>query len=174
MKIPGRLSAKMNNHVDFFKSQMPFWLIGAADGNGKNVSVFLKPEGRSSLTPFYDVLSAQPGFDKRQITNIKYKLTMSVGKSPRYRILEVIGRHFVQTGKAAGLGPTLIIKAITDILERTEDAPDKTHAQIPEDFAREMHDSIVANLPARLRLLETAFDGLSPQSIFAFIDQARG
>lgn len=50
---------------------------------------------------------------------------MFVGKSRHYRILEVVGHQFVQTGKAAGLGPTLITKAITDILECAKDAPDK-------------------------------------------------
>ena len=155
-----RSDEPQKDQVDFFKSQILFWLIGATDGHGKNFSVFLKPEGRYSLTPFYDVLSAQPAFDKRQIPNNKYKLAMSVGKSRHYRILEVVGRHFVQTGKAAGLGPTPMTKAITDILERAEDAPDKALSLMPGDFAKEVHDSIVANLPARLRLLETAFDEL--------------
>lgn len=155
-----RSDEPQKDQVDFFKSQILFWLIGATDGHGKNFSVFLKPEGRYSLTPFYDVLSAQPAFDKRQIPNNKYKLAMSVGKSRHYRILEVVGRHFVQTGKAAGLGPTLMTKAITDILERAGDAPDKALALMSADFAREVHDSIVASMPARLRMLETAFDEL--------------
>lgn len=155
-----RSDEPQKDQVDFFKSQILFWLIGATDGHGKNFSVFLKPEGRYGLTPFYDVLSAHPAFDKRQISNNKYKLAMSVGKSRHYRILEVVGRHFVQTGKAAGLGPTLMTKAITEIIENAKSAPDKALALMPGDFAREVHDSIVANMPARLRLLETAFDEL--------------
>lgn len=155
-----RSDEPQKDQVDFFKSQILFWLIGATDGHGKNFSVFLKPEGRYSLTPFYDVLSAQPAFDKRQIPNNKYKLAMSVGKSRHYRILEVVGRHFVQSGKAAGLGPTLMNKAITDILERAKDAPDKALSLMPGDFAQEVHDSIAASMPARLRLLETAFEEL--------------
>lgn len=155
-----RSDEPQKDQVDFFKSQILFWLIGATDGHGKNFSVFLKPEGRYSLTPFYDILSAQPAFDKRQIPNNKYKLAMSVGKSRHYRILEVIGRHFVQSGKAAGLGPTLMNQAITEILERAEDVPDKALSLMPEDFAPEVHDSIVASMSARLRLLETALEAL--------------
>lgn len=155
-----RSDEPQKDQVDFFKSQILFWLIGATDGHGKNFSVFLKPEGRYSLTPFYDVLSAQPAFDKRQIPNNKYKLAMSAGKSRHYRILEVVGRHFVQSGKEAGLGPTLMNKAITDILERAKDAPDKALSLMPGDFAQEVHDSILACMPARLRLLETAFEEL--------------
>ncbi|NKJ01665.1 type II toxin-antitoxin system HipA family toxin [Novosphingobium sp. SG707] len=148
------------DQVDFFKSQILFWLIGATDGHGKNFSVFLKPEGRYSLTPFYDVLSAQPAFDKRQIPNNKYKLAMSVGSNRHYRVLDVVGRHFIQSGKAAGLGPTLMKEAITDIMDRAKNAPSKALAQMPEDFAQEVHDSIVACMPVRLRLLETAFEEL--------------
>lgn len=155
-----RSDEPQKDQMDFFKSQILFWLIGATDEHAKNFSIFLKPEGRYSLTPFYDVLSAQPAFDKRQIPNNKYKLAMSVGKNRHYRILEVIGRHFVESGKAAGLGPTLMNKAITDILERAKDAPDNAFALMPEDFTKDVHDSIVASMQARLRLLETAFGEL--------------
>jgi hypothetical protein len=31
---------------------------------------------------------------------------------------------------------------------------------MPEDFAAEVHESIAANMPARLRLLEKAFEEL--------------
>lgn len=142
--------------MDFFKSKILFWLIGATDGHGKNFSIFLKPGGRYSLTPLYDVLSAQPAFDKGRIPNNKYKLAMSVGKNRHYCVLEVAGRHFVQSGKAAGLGPTLMKNSIMDILERAQDAPGRALALMPGDFAQDVHDSILANMPARLRLLEAA------------------
>lgn len=146
------------DQLDFFKSQILFWLIGATDGHGKNFSIFLKPEGRYSLTPFYDVLTAQPAFDKRQIPNNKYKLAMSLGKSRHYRILGVVGRHFVQTGKAAGLGPTLMRQAIEEILDLAKTAPEKALAGMPDDFAHEVHESIVQAMSARLRLLEPALE----------------
>jgi serine/threonine-protein kinase HipA len=155
-----RSDEPQKDQVDFFKSQILFWLIGATDGHGKNFSVFLKPEGRYGLTPLYDVLSAQPAFDKRQIPHNKYKLAMSVGKNRHYRIQEVVGRHFVESGKAAGLGPTLMHKAVTDILERANEAPDMALSLMPNDFAREVHDSILTSMPSRLRLLQTAFEEL--------------
>ena len=149
-----------NDQAAFFKCQILFWLFGATDGHGKNFSVFLKPSGRYGLTPIYDVLSAQPAFDKRQIPNNKYKLAMAVGKSRHYRVLEVVGRHFVQSGKAAGLGPSLMNMVITGILERANDAPDKVLSAMPTDFDQEVHHSIVASMSARIRLLETAFEEL--------------
>ncbi|MCC6829530.1 MAG: hypothetical protein IT550_15005 [Novosphingobium sp.] len=81
---------------------------------------------------------------------------MAVGKHRRHRIAEVVGRHFVQFGKAAGLEN----KAFTDILERTKHAPDKALSLMPSDSAQGVHDSIAASAPARLRLRETAFEEL--------------
>ncbi|KAG5719067.1 hypothetical protein E4T56_gene5214, partial [Termitomyces sp. T112] len=66
-----------SDQIAFFKSQIVFWLIGATDRHAKNFSIFLKPGGRYSLTPFYDVLSAQPAFDKGQIAQNKFRLAMS-------------------------------------------------------------------------------------------------
>lgn len=78
-----------------------------------------------------------------------------IARSPRQ-----LGNIIQRTRKAAGLGPTLIIKAIIEILERAEDVPDKALSLMTEDFAPEVHDSIVASMSARLRLLETAFEAL--------------
>jgi serine/threonine-protein kinase HipA len=140
----------------FFKSQILFWLIGATDGHAKNFSIFLRPGGGFSLTPFYDVLTAQPTFDARQIPHNKYKLAMSVGKSRKYPILNIVGRHFIETAKEAGLGPTIIKQVLEDILRDAKSAPDRALEKMPKDFAREIHDSVVHAMTARLQLLETA------------------
>lgn len=146
------------DQASFLTSQILFWLMGATDGHAKNFSIFLKPGGRYSLTPFYDVLSAQPAFDKGQIPQNKFRLAMSAGKNRHYRISEIMGRHFVQSGKAAGMGPTLINRVVQSIFDLAKTATDKAASQMPEDFALEVHDSITRALPARLRLLETAFE----------------
>ena len=70
----------------FFKAQILFWLIGATDGHAKNFSVFLRPGGSYSLTPFYDVLTTQPCLDANQIMRRQMKLAMFVGNSRHYRI----------------------------------------------------------------------------------------
>jgi serine/threonine-protein kinase HipA len=145
----------------FFKSQLLFWLMGATDGHAKNFSIFLQPGGGYSLTPFYDVLSAQPAVDRGQIAPDKFRIAMSAGKNLHHRINEVMGRNFVQTGKAAGLGPTLMRKAIGDLLDRSADVAAIARRQIPEDFAASIHDSISAALDRRL-----------PQIASALADQA--
>ncbi|MFO6448216.1 type II toxin-antitoxin system HipA family toxin [Erythrobacter sp. NE805] len=156
LQLLQRSDEPQKDQMDFFKSQILFWLIGATDGHGKNFSIFLKPGGRYSLTPFYDVLSAQPAYDKGQIPNNRYKLAMSAGTNRHYRVLEVVGRHFVQSGKEAGLGQTLMRRVIEEILSEADAAPDQALSQMPPDFAGEVYASIAASMKQRLRMLEPA------------------
>ena len=142
----------------FFKSQILFWLIGATDGHAKNFSIFLKPGGRYSLTPFYDVLSAQPAVDSDQIAQNRFRLAMSAGTNRHYRLNEVTGRHFVQSGKSAGLGTGLMRAAISELMDRARDAPTVAREAMPVDFAEPVHDCIAAALATRLPRLSSALE----------------
>ena len=144
----------------FFKSQILFWLIGATDGHAKNFSIFLEPGGRFNLTPFYDVLSAQPAADRGQIAPPKFRLAMSAGTNRHYRLSEVMGRHFVQTGKAAGLGADLMRRAISELLGQAANAVSQARAAMPADFAEEVHASIAAAIDRRLPHLASALEEL--------------
>ena len=42
---------------------------------------------------------------------------MSVGDNNKYKVLDIMGRHFVEIGRKAGLGPTIIGKVIGDVLK---------------------------------------------------------
>jgi len=53
--------------AEFLKSIIVFWLLGATDGHAKNFSIFLSPGGGYRLTPLYDIVSAQPSLDAKQI-----------------------------------------------------------------------------------------------------------
>ena len=147
----------IKDQAAFFKAQIINWLIGATDGHGKNFSISLRPEGRYGLTPFYDVLSAQPALDQKQIPKNKFKLAMSVGKSRRYEMINILGRHFIETGKEAGLGSTIMKQVLTEVIEQAGKASDVTIAKMPADFSGEIHESISAALTARLRMLEATF-----------------
>src|SRR3546814_18625294 len=91
------------------------------------------------MTPFYDVLSAQPAFDARQIPNNKYQLAMSVGNSRKYQILNLSGRHFVETTKEAGLGPTLIDQVARAVIQMDAKAPEPAFFMIPDKLATTPH-----------------------------------
>ena len=100
-----------------FKAQLFFWLIGATDGHAKNFSMFLGPGGSYRLTPLYDVLTAQPSLDARQVQRKQMKLSMSVGTNRHYRIDEIQRRHFVQTATAAGLSKSTIARALEEVAD---------------------------------------------------------
>lgn len=140
----------------FLTSQIIFWMIGATDGHAKNFSLFLRPKGGFRLTPFYDVLSVQGAVDRGQLNHRSFRIAMSAGRKRHYRMDEVVGRHFVQTAKAAGLGPTIIKQVVSDIMEKANLALEQTRTAMPDDFASDVHDAVAAALPARLRLLGTA------------------
>lgn len=148
------------DRANFFKSQILFWLIGATDGHAKNFSLFLRPGGRFEMTPFYDVLTAQPAFDRKQIRHKDYRLAMSLGATPHYRVDDILGRHFMESGKAAGLGRTLLRKVVDEVRESADAAPDKALAAMPKDFHPEAHEAVRDILPRRLAMLETAYQAL--------------
>jgi serine/threonine-protein kinase HipA len=133
-----------------FKAQILFWLIGATDGHAKNFSVFLGPGGGYRLTPLYDVLTAQPSLDKRQIERKEMKLAMSVGTRRHYRIEEIMRRNFVQTGQEAGLPKTAVHRAIEELADSATDALDKTAKDLPADFPAGIHDAVSAGVSRRL------------------------
>jgi serine/threonine-protein kinase HipA len=143
-----------------FKSQIVFWLIGATDGHAKNFSVFLRPGGRFELTPFYDVLSAQPAFDAKRIPHKGFTLAMSLGARPHYKILDVHGRHFVETANAAGLGPTVTRQVLEDVLAAAPGAAAEALQKMPPGFPEAIHNSVGAAIQTRLPRLESAWEAI--------------
>lgn len=144
------------DRLAFFKAQLLFWLIGATDGHAKNFSIFLAPGGRFRMTPFYDVLTAQPSLDADQIRRNQFKLAMAVGNSRKYRIFDIHGRHFVETGRAAGLSVQLIRQAITEIREAFDEAFSNVERLLPPHFPEAIHVAVAAGARERLRQLGTA------------------
>ena len=142
-----------SDHRRLIQAQFVFWLIGATDGHAKNFSVFLHPGGGYGLTPLYDVLSAQPSLDARQIERKQMKLAMSVGRNRHYRIDEIAPRHFFQTGEQANLPKSLISEAIDEIASRMKDAIVALEAELPADFPGQLHEAVSAGIEARMSLL---------------------
>ncbi|WP_321389325.1 type II toxin-antitoxin system HipA family toxin [Emcibacter sp.] len=137
----------------FLKAQILFWLIGATDGHAKNFSVFLRPGGSFSLTPLYDVLTAQPSLDAHQIERKQMRLAMSVGNNNHYRIQEIHARHFVQTGEKVGLPKKLVRSAIEEISDTAVKAISKLESNLPSDFPEHIIKSVRSATEIRLRNL---------------------
>ena len=134
----------------FLKSQILFWLMGATDGHAKNVSIFLGPGGRFHLAPFYDVLTAQPSLDARQIERKQMKLAMSAGDKRHYGIDEIKGRHFVQTVERAGLPRSLAVGALEEVGKSAEGAMKKVEEALPSGFPEKIHASVKTAVLSRL------------------------
>ena len=150
LKLLKAADAPAEDQQLFLKSQIIFWLIGATDGHAKNASIFLGPEGRFQLTPFYDVLSAQPSLDSRQIERKQMKLAMSVGDSRHYRVDEIRGRHFVQTAVKAGLSKKFAAETLEEVSASTKAAFDTVASKLPDGFPLKLHASIKAGALLRL------------------------
>jgi serine/threonine-protein kinase HipA len=143
------------------KSSIVFWLLGATDGHAKNFSVFLSPAGGYRMTPLYDILSAQPNVDARQIRQNQFKLAMAVGRNRHYVIGDIVGRHFVETAERAGLGRRTVISVIDDLSETVPAALERTLADLPPGFPRSIADPIVAGVKDRLQNLDRSSAALS-------------
>lgn len=140
----------------FLKAQIAFWLLAAIDGHAKNFSVVLHPGGGFALTPLYDVMSAQPLFDKKQIQRRNMKLAMSVGKNNHYRIDEIQPRHYYQIADKAGLPETTVALALHQIGDDLAGAIERAHAALPAGFPADIRDSIAQGALNRLKVITAA------------------
>lgn len=128
--------------------------MGATDGHAKNFSVFLRPGGRFTLTPLYDVISAQPSVDSKQILRKNFRLAMSFGTSPHYQLRQISARHFFQTANNAGVGRDVVPSIIEELRRDVTAALESVNSELPPRFPGQVADSISNGLSRRLRLLE--------------------
>ena len=138
----------------FMRANIVFWLIGATDGHAKNFSVFLSPGGRFSMTPLYDVLTAQPSLDANQIRRNQFKLAMSVGTNRHYEIADIVPRHFMQTAGDSGVADSLVQAILDDLAARALKTIDAVIETLPAGFPGAVADSVRRGVSQRLRLLD--------------------
>ena len=138
----------------FLKSQIVFWLLGATDGHAKNFSVFLGPGSRFSLTPLYDVMSAQPAVDAGKIRKNQYKFALAVGDNRHYVMDTILPRHLMQTAESSGVKGTVVEELCAEVAESAEYAIGEALGSLPEDFPEPLVDSIVQGMRARLKRLQ--------------------
>lgn len=140
----------------FLRANIIFWLIGATDGHAKNFSVFLGPGGSYGLAPLYDVLSAQPSLDARQIKRKSFKLAMSVGKNRHYVVDEIAPRHFVETATAAGVGAPIMRSLFAALAADAVRQVESVISTLPKGFPELLVTSVTSAIERRARLLDGA------------------
>ena len=136
-----------------FKAQVIFWLLGATDGHAKNFSIRLASGSRYRLTPIYDVVSAQPSVDAKQICFNKMKMAMAIGRNRHYVVHTITGRHFVETGDHCGLPATLVRTVLDEIRDTGKDSINAVIAGLPDAFPAAVAESISVGAKRRIDLL---------------------
>ena len=142
------------DRLTFLRAQIVFWMMAATDGHAKNFSLFLHPGSRFSMAPLYDVMSLQPIFDAKQLTRRQMKMAMAVGKKRRYRLFDILPRHFLQTAELCGMGESIVQEIFTELLKDSDNAIEKTVAAMPKGFPASITDSIIGGYKARLPQIE--------------------
>lgn len=140
----------MRDRTNFLKANILFWLIGATDGHAKNFSIALFPGGRFTMTPLYDVLTVQPSLDAGQIRIKNMKLAMRVGKSRHYKVSEILGRHFLETGLTAGFSREGVARLFEDIVAEAEKAFSAAFAEMPIGFPEALFASVKGGFDQRV------------------------
>ena len=135
----------------FIKAQIVFWLLGATDGHAKNFSIFLEPGGRFSLTPLYDVMSAQPAVDSGQLRRSRYKLALAVGDNGHYVMATIQPRHFVQTALRQGMDSRVVGEVCAELADTAVRSIATALESLPEDFPVDLAESVAGGIRARLR-----------------------
>ncbi|NGX98228.1 MAG: type II toxin-antitoxin system HipA family toxin, partial [Candidatus Afipia apatlaquensis] len=82
------------------------------------------------------------------------KLAMSVGNKRHYRIDEIAGRHFMQTGEAADLPKSLMRNCVETVIARAAEALDRVENELPKTFPGAIHQSVKAAVIQRLETLK--------------------
>lgn len=120
---------------DFFRAQVVYWSLGVIDAHAKNFSISLQPQGGYGLTPLYDILSAYPLVENKQLQFKKLKMAMALhGKNSHYKIDGIQKRHFIETAKYAQYSETKAVRIFEQVIERIDSAIDEVAAQLPSDF----------------------------------------
>lgn len=118
----------------FLLAQLAFWLMAATDGHAKNFSHFLQANGRTAMTPLYDVLSVWPiiGNGANQITYNRAKLAMGIkSRNMHYRLSEITARHWHGLAMQAGAGAWT---RMLELARRVPAALDQVEPRLPADF----------------------------------------
>lgn len=146
----------LRDQLAFFKANVLFWLIGATDGHAKNFSIALTPGGFFTMTPLYDVLTVQPSLDAGTLQIKHMTLAMRVGKNRHYRVSEIVGRHFLETGLEAGLSRKQVEIIFEEIRPASEGAFTATMAKMPKDFPEPLMASVKAGFDQRMTRMNLA------------------
>jgi len=130
----------------FIKAQVLFWLLCAPDGHAKNFSIFIEKQGRFTMAPLYDVISAYPimGKGPNCIAEHKIKMAMAMpGRNKHYHWANVQPRHIEAAAAISGRAPAELIDEICD---QTDSVIERTESLLPSEFPAEVAEKIFTGM----------------------------
>lgn len=131
----------------FYRSQILFWLLAGIDGHAKNFSIFIEPEGKYRLTPLYDIMSAYPLIERKQLEARKIKMAMALkGKNIHYHWYNMQRRYFLETAKAINYSVETAEIILDEMLEQTDSVIDKVTVELPKGFPSNISQPIFDGL----------------------------
>jgi serine/threonine-protein kinase HipA len=136
------------DRVDFFRTQVLYWVMAATDGHAKNFSLVQLPGGRYRRTPLYDVLSTYPiqGRGANRLDPHDAKLAMAVeGRNRHYKLGEIHRWHWVAMGERLGLEQP-VPELIDAICRRTPEAIDIVRDRLPPNFPMPVFNAVEKGL----------------------------
>jgi len=149
-KIMERLRSSLHAERDryrFMQAAFLFWLLGAIDGHAKNFSIFLYPGGRFELAPIYDVISAYPLAEKRQVEYRDLKMAMALrGKNAHYAWHEIMARHWFSHSAKVNFPKAQMQQIMDDIAGRLDAVLDTTAANLPVGFPENISEPIFTGM----------------------------
>ena len=124
-----------------------FWLLGAIDGHAKNFSIFLKAGGRFNLTPVYDVMSAYPIAEKRELEFHDLKMAMALkSKNKHYHWKNTLPRHWIAKAHKIDFPKVEMETIIEKSVAQIDTAIANVSKKLPNEFDDELADAIFKNL----------------------------
>ncbi|XKM14610.1 type II toxin-antitoxin system HipA family toxin [Orbaceae bacterium ac157xtp] len=146
-------SEKQDREV-FFKAQILFWLLAAIDGHAKNFSLFIQPNSTYQMTPLYDIISAYPLIESKQLQKQKIKMAMAIsGKNKHYNWHSIQCRHFIEMGKKVGLDEAVVKQMMNDLKQQTPQVIEQVKKVLPNTFPSNVSEAIFAGLAKQVQKL---------------------
>ena len=136
----------------FMKCVFVFWLMAAIDGHAKNFSIYLRGGGRFGLTPKYDVLSAFPMVETKQIEFKKLKMAMALhGKNNHYVVNEIMPRHWIEQAKRCSFPESEMESIIHSVTGSLDEVIGAVSSQLPKEFPQHISQPIFDGMKNQAR-----------------------
>lgn len=133
----------------FFRAQVVYWCLGAIDAHAKNFSISIQAQGGYQLTPLYDIISAYPLIEQKQLQFKKLKMAMALyGKNSHYKIEGIQKRHFIETAKYVQYSKIKAEQIFEQVINRIDSAIDEVAIQLPQHFPAKIADPIFEGMRA--------------------------